>query len=265
MRKKPALAVLAVLLLFSSSFAFHPHELDLSFSLAIPGSDEVTKYFAPDAVSFDESIKVIDLGVEYNFRVIRFLSLGLGLGYLIKPAYTQSLPAPETHKFTFNALEPYFVIKGFIPINYTIDILIGAGAGYVSLAGSSLVITDSGGSSQYDLEGSGVSFKFLTGAKFTSGNIATTVELGYKAAAVSGYTAKGLATTRTMDTNMGGLFFGVKTGLAFGKETEEDTAGKLTPTEKDVEEAEIEGAGVEKAVEEIKEEEVEEDTKEEKK
>ncbi len=218
MKKNSFALIFFMIFMFSGVFpalAVAPHTLGLTAGGAMPSMTDINNFYG---VEFSESINVYNAGIEYNYSPVGFLSLGVGAAYNLKGYQLTIWYLTDT--FSLNAVEPYGVLRLYVPITRQIDAFIGGGAGYLLLMGSQRTT----GTYEYTLEGSALTTKGMAGVSYTQGKFSTVIEAGYKIAEVSPITYSGEGTSGNLENDdgsaamfdFGGLYFNVIANINFG-------------------------------------------------
>lgn len=228
MKKLPFLAFI-FLFIVQISFSTTVHLIGGQFGIAIPGEKEITDIFP--AISANTGIYSYNVGIEYDFRFLPYLSIGAGCNYIFKSYIVDFTVYQRT--FNYNALEPYGIIRGYLQIMKEFDLFAGAGAGYSFLIGSKLTESPSGLTS--DVSGSGITFKFGGGFTYKGSGFTTMLEGGYKIATISPLNATGDLYSGEISNvdgssavvNFGGPFVNIFVFLSFGSHQEQKTDGEI--------------------------------------
>ncbi len=255
MKKNIIVLIFFLIFAFSGAFpalAVAPHTLGVTAGGTMPPMTDINNFYG---VEFSESINVYNAGLEYNYSPVGFLSLGIGAAYNMKGYQLTVWYLTDT--FNLNAIEPYGVLRLYVPITRQIDAFIGGGGGYLLLMGSKRT----SGTAEYTLEGSALTTKGMAGVSYTQGKFSTVFEAGYKMAEVSPIAYSGEGTSGNLENNdgsaamfdFGGLYFNVIANINFGAAGPEDKKGKGYTKEAGLYEGKEEPAAGEKAEESAEE------------
>jgi|DewCreStandDraft_4_1066084.scaffolds.fasta_scaffold06077_13 hypothetical protein len=241
--KKIILFVFFILTITQTGFSIPVHLIGGQFGISMPGEKEITDIFT--SISPNISIYSYNVGIEYNFRFVPYLSIGAGCNYLFK-SYIVDFTIDQI-SFNYNAIEPYGIIRGYLQIMNGIDLFASAGVGYALLAGSKIV--DNLTNSSSEVNGSGLSLKFSGGFTYEGSGFITMLEGGYKIATVSPLNATGdLYTSEIKNAdgssaivNFGGPFVNILVFLGFGSHKQETSDNEIKEqTKKEISELKTE-------------------------
>ena len=254
---KKSLLILFILLFVSQTgFSTPVHMIGGQFGISLSGGKEITDIYP--TISTDTNIYSYNAGIEYDFRVLPYLSIGTGCNYLFKSYLIDFLTDQFT--FSYNALEPYGIIRGYLQIMNGIDLFATAGAGYGFFMGSKISESLLGLSSE--ISGSGLTLKFGGGFTYEGEGFTTMLEGGYKIASITHLNATGdlfsgeikNADGSSAVVNFGGPFVNVLVFLTFGSHQEQKTDGEIKEQiKKDVSELKTEESSKEQSTPEYKE------------
>jgi hypothetical protein len=247
--KKTSFLTFIFLIIAQISFSSSIHLIGGQFGISLPGEKEITDIYS---IISDTNIYSYNAGVEYNFRFLPYLSMGVGCNYLFK-SYLIDFSINQI-TYNYNAIEPYGIIRGYLQIMNGIDLFAGAGAGYSFLVGST--ISDSYTATSTNVNGSGVALKFCGGLTYEGSGFTTMLESGYKIATVSPLKTDS-GEIKNSDgssavVNFGGPFINVLVFLSFGNHNEQKTNGEIKKQmNKDAPEPKTEEQTSQKAQEQI--------------
>ncbi len=140
MKRNAALLLSTVLFIVmcSAVFAVPQHFAAARFELTAPGNSEILKYYYPAAVELKNDIYNTGGGLEYDFAMNDFLTVGAGFNMHFH-SYSNNVASANLEEFNFMAVEPYAVTRAFYKAGKDFEVFAGLGTGLLSLAGSTLL------------------------------------------------------------------------------------------------------------------------------
>jgi hypothetical protein len=228
--KKIFSLIFIIILIAHTGFAASSHLIGGQFGISLPGEKEITDIFP--SISINTSIYSYNIGIEYNFKFLSYLSLGAGCNYIFKNYILDFTPNQIT--YNYNALEPYSIVRAYLQLMSGIDIFAGTALGYGFLINSK--ITESSPDQINDINGSGLTVKFCGGISYEGYGFTTMLEGGYKIAAISPLNIPGAGEIKNADgssaaVNFGGPFINILVFLSF-ENFQEQKADNEKQTEK---------------------------------